>query len=112
MGPVSEADRGQGLRDPLLAPRQAVQPGEEVQVLGHRQPAVQARGFGHDRDALADLLRAGRVQREPRDHGGPGGRRDQRAEDPHRRGLASTAAHPVPPEQRKPATVPPRQPLS
>src|SRR5579859_5327002 len=100
MGAVAEADRRQRLGDPLLAPRQAVQSREELQVLGDREPAVQAGGFGHDRDALADLLGVSRIKREPGDHGGPRGRRDQRAEDPHGGGLARAVG------ARKPNTSP------
>jgi hypothetical protein len=47
----------QGRLHPLLPPRQAVRPREELQVLGDRQPAVQARSFRHDRDALPDFSR-------------------------------------------------------
>ena len=46
--PVGEADRRERLRDPL-PPRQAVQAGEVLQVLGQGQPLVQARRLRHDR---------------------------------------------------------------
>jgi ABC-2 type transport system ATP-binding protein len=51
---LDEVDGGQSLLDPRAHVRQAVEAGEELEVLGDRQARVQARSLRHDRDAAAD----------------------------------------------------------
>ena len=57
-----------------------VQSGEELEVLGDGETQVEAGILGHHRDPLADLDAVRRVERQPRDAGGTGGRGDQRGE--------------------------------
>src|SRR5438105_7233248 len=88
MRTLPEVDCCEGLLNPRLPAREAVQAREEFQVLGHCQPAVQARSLWHDRDTLANLCLIGPGQWNAGYHRRPGRRCDQRAQDPYRRRLA------------------------
>ncbi len=64
-----------------------------------------------ERLAAARTYRVGQlVVGQAADGGRPSRRSGQPEQDTQRRGLADTVAHPVAPEQRKPATVPPGSP--
>ena len=82
-----EADRLERVPDSVRVP-DAVEPGEELEVLRHCQAQIEARSLGHHRDPLPDLDPIRRRERKARDDCRSGGWRDQRPEHAHRRRLA------------------------
>ena len=81
--PAGEVDRRQRLPDPGLRLRELVQPGEELEVLGHGETQVEAGVLGHHRDPLANLDAVCRVERQTRHAGRAGGGGDQGGEHAH-----------------------------
>ena len=65
-----------------------VQPGEELEVLGHGETQVEAWVLGHHRDPLADVDAVRRVERQTSDAGRARSRGDQGGEHAHGRRLA------------------------
>ena len=70
VGAVSEVDRVESLLDPRPRVAQAVEAGEVLEILGHRQPQVEAGVLRHHGDALTNLDTPSRFERHARDHGG------------------------------------------
>src|SRR5581483_3219402 len=93
----AEVDRVERVPDPLARMLEAEQPGEELEVLGHREAEIEPGAFRHHGDSLPDLRAAARVERDARDARGAGRRRDQRGEHAHGRRLAG-AVRPEEPE--------------
>ena len=80
---AGEVDRRQRLPDPRLRLCELVQPGEELEVLGHGETQVEAGVLGHHRDPLADLDAVRRVEQQTRDAGRARGGGDQGGEHAH-----------------------------
>ena len=82
---MSAATHGfEGSGDPRAGRRQAVEAGEELQVLLDGEPDVQAGVLRHDGDELPDLGAGGRREGYSRNHRRPRGRSDEGPQRPHR----------------------------
>ena len=84
---VGEVDRPQRPVDAPANVVQLVEPGEALQVLHHREAQVQTRGLGHDRDPRPDRRSVLGAQLDAGHHRRARGRREQRAQRAHGRGL-------------------------
>ena len=78
-----EADRVERPRDARRRVAQAVQPGEELEVLGHRQAEVEAGALGHHRDPLSDLGSVAGLERNAGHLHRPRRRCDDRGQHPY-----------------------------